>query len=130
MVFDRHFYQPDWSMREPVDRIVSMFYYLRSGSRWRWRKDKPPSSWFRKDFESCVREGDLECRVGGGGQDMQVTYFCGSHLQCANSSNPLVLQAAKYNLERRYSVVGVLEHFNISLRVLEAYLPGQFNLIF
>ena len=55
---------------------------------------------------------------------MQVTYFCGSHIQCANSTNPRVLQAAKYNLENRYSVVGITEHFNITLEVLEAYLPG------
>ena len=27
----------------------------------------------------------------------------------------------------RYSVVGVTEHFNISLEVLEAYLPGKYS---
>ena len=113
MVFDRHFYQPDWSslgeqqvnmmnmVREPVARTVSQYYYLRSNKRWSVRPTKPPLAWFNKDFETCVRDGDLECQVGGGGQDMQLTYFCGSHIQCANSTNPRVLQAAKYNLENR-----------------------------
>ena len=113
VVFDRHFFQPDWAslgetsvnmmnmVREPVSRIVSQYYYLRSNKRWSWRHAKPPLSWFNKDFESCVREGDLECQLGLGGQDMQVTYFCGSHIQCGNSTNPRVLQAAKYNLETR-----------------------------
>ena len=112
-VFDRHFFSPDWArlgqqsvnmmnmVREPVARTISQYYYLRSDKRWSWRPSQPPQAWFNKDFESCVGEGDLECQVGGGGQDMQVTYFCGSHIQCANSTNPRVLQAAKYNLENR-----------------------------
>ena len=88
------------------------------------------------------------CKVGSGGQDMQLTYFCGSHIQCSNSSNPMALQLAKYNLENRYlsiqlfnytctnkhtsllsrySVVGVMEHFNISIAVMESYLPRFFK---
>ena len=112
VVFDRHFYQPDWSrreevnlvnlVREPVSRMISQYYYLRSPSRWSWRPEKPPQAWMMKDLSSCVLEDDLECEVGGGGQDMQLSYFCGSHLQCSNSSNPLALQAAKYNLENRW----------------------------
>ena len=115
VVLDRQFYQPDWRrrerrvnlmnlVREPVSRIISQFYHLRSPSRWSGRRERPPRAWLRKDLSSCVLSGDLECQVGGegGGQEMQLTYFCGSHLQCANSSNPLALQAAKYNLENRW----------------------------
>ena len=32
---------------------------------------------------------------------------------------------AKYNLETQYSVVGLLEHFNYSIAVMENYLPGK-----
>ena len=32
---------------------------------------------------------------------------------------------AKYNLETRYSVVGLIEHFNTSIAVMEQYLPGK-----
>ena len=150
VVFDRHFYQPDWTrlgekevnmmnlVREPVSRMVSQYYYLRSSGRWSWRPDQPPRSWLEKSLEWCVRSGDVECQVGAGGQDMILTYFCGSHLQCANSTNPRALQAAKHNLElrsdvtsvsplttcSRYSVVGAVEHFNTSLQVLQSYLPG------
>ena len=49
-------------IREPVDRVVSMFYYLRSAKRWRG-KPSPPQEWFRKDLASCVNSGDLECQV-------------------------------------------------------------------
>ena len=36
---------------------------------------------------------------------------------------------AKYNLETRYSVVGLVEHFNISVAVMEHYLPGNLTRI-
>ena len=32
---------------------------------------------------------------------------------------------AKYNLETLYSVVGLVEHFNTSISVMEQYLPGK-----
>ena len=122
LVFDRHFFHPDWvslgersvnmmnMVREPVARTISQYYYLRSLQRWSKKAARPPWSWFDKDFESCVRDGDLECQVGGGGQDMQVTYFCGSHRQCANNTNPRVLQVAKYNLENRYRLQTSCQH--------------------
>ena len=128
-------------VRDPVSRLVSQFYYLRAAKRWT-RAERPPQVWFSKKLETCVLSGDTECQVtccfykttvkmrhapqvGGGGQDLQLTYFCGSHAQCANSSNPAALQLARHNLETRYSVVGVLEHFNTSIAVMEQYLPGK-----
>ena len=33
---------------------------------------------------------------------------------------------AKYNLETQYSVVGLVEHFNTSISVMEQYLPGNY----
>jgi len=135
--FDRHFFifdrdnVPDTKLnminmiRSPVERIVSLYYYNRIGSRWR-RKPSPPQEWFMKDIDNCVESGDLECQIGGGGPDMQLTYFCGSHVQCANNTNSKALQMAKYNLETRYSVVGLTEHFNTSLAVMERYLPAFF----
>ena len=49
-------------IRSPVDRIVSLFYYLRKTNRWR-KKPSPPKEWFKKDFDFCVKSGDLECQV-------------------------------------------------------------------
>ena len=89
-------------IRDPADRIESMFYYNRKEGRWKKRKPKPPLEWFAKDFEKCINSGDKECQIGEGGQDLQLSFFCGSHLQCSNSSNIMALQVAKYNLEHRY----------------------------
>jgi len=113
-------------IRNPVDRVVSEFYFNRWNARWnvKFMKKKPPRKWFQKDFSECVLTNDPECQIGLDYQFMQLTYFCGSHQQCSNSTNPRALQLAKYNLENRYSVVGVMEHWNVSLEVFEQYLPG------
>ena len=49
-------------IRAPVDRIVSLFHFLRRKSRFK-RKPIPPQEWFMKDFDNCVISGDLECQV-------------------------------------------------------------------
>lgn len=58
---------------------------------------------------------------------LQLTYFCGSALECLQIGNVQALQQAKYNLERYYSVVGIMSDLKTSLRVMEAYLPAFFT---
>jgi len=138
--FDRHFYIFDMDkydlkvdlinmVRDPVDRVVSNFYFVRNPSRWEKKETVPPDSWFSKNFNKCVLQGDAECQIGFGvnQQEMQLTYFCGSTSVCFNTSSRAALQKAKKNLETRYSVVGVMEWFNASLSVLENYLPRWFR---
>ena len=43
---------------------------------------------------------------------------------CHSKVPQAALQRAKYVVEQQYSVVGLLEEFNVSLAVMEAYLPG------
>ena len=51
-------------VREPVSRLISQFYYLRSLKRWNGKNERPSKQWIEKDFNECVRSGDLECQVG------------------------------------------------------------------
>ena len=72
-------------VRHPVDRIISDFYYRRSGAYVVERKLEypnepwPDSSFLRRDFTSCVLEGDLECQwlegKGHNGQEVDVVKF-------------------------------------------------------
>ena len=74
-------------------------------------------------------------QVGGGWQELQLSYFCGSSCHCSDPSSRAALQLAKANLETRweeegearYAVVGVMEELGESLEVLEARLPRWFK---
>jgi len=139
ILFDRHFYifDPvnlrevnfDWvnMVREPVARMVSQFHYLRCARRWSKRARKPPPEWFLKSLDRCVEENDPECLVGSGGQDLQLTYFCGSKIECGNPRSKTALQLAMFNLEKRFAVVGVMEEFETSIAMMEAMLPRWFR---
>ena len=115
-------------VREPVDRLISIFYYLRLRKRFKGKNDVPPVSWFEKSFDECVLTNDPECRVESLSEtlELQLTYFCGKWRECGNISSPASLQLAKYNVETQYSVVGVMERFNTSLKVMEILLPRWF----
>ena len=49
---------------------------------------------------------------------------------CADPEDRSALQRAKFNVELKYSVVGVVEQRNLSLAVMEAYMPRWFANIF
>ena len=74
VAFERHFYFFDWKkyslpvnlmnmVRDPVDRVVSHFYFVRSAKRWINREVVPLPSWFTKKFDKCVLTQDPECMV-------------------------------------------------------------------
>ena len=56
----------------------------------------------------------------------QISFFCGHDPECLYFEEPEALARAKANVERYYAVVGVLEQFDESIRVMEAYAPRFF----
>ena len=61
---------------------------------------------------------------------MLVSYFCGFDAKCGDPESLSALQKAKTMVETQYSVVGVVEQRNISLAVMEAFLPRWFKGVF
>ena len=49
---------------------------------------------------------------------------------CADPDDRSALQRAKSNVELKYSVVGVMEKRNLSLAVMEAFMPRWFANVF
>jgi len=82
-------------VRDPVERVISWFFYERGSYKnaiyFRKFPDKPirSAAWFKKDFNVCVRSGDPECQyVPFTIKDKvrnfmrQSLFFCGHHEDC------------------------------------------------
>uniref|UniRef100_A0A1B6E882 Heparan sulfate 2-O-sulfotransferase pipe n=1 Tax=Clastoptera arizonana TaxID=38151 RepID=A0A1B6E882_9HEMI len=127
-------------VRDPVERVISWYYYVRAPWYYVERKQAfpdiplPDPQWLKKDFETCVLRGDRECqylegetREGIGDHRRQSLFFCGHSDACTPFNTVGALQRAKQAVERHYAVVGVLEDLNSTLTVLEHYIPKFFR---
>ncbi|XP_066992241.1 heparan sulfate 2-O-sulfotransferase pipe [Anabrus simplex] len=126
-------------VRDPVERVISWYYYVRAPWYYVERKQAfpdiplPDPHWLKKDFETCVLRGDRECRYlegetreGIGDHRRQSLFFCGHSDACTPFNTEGALQRAKTAVERHYAVVGVLEDLNTTLTVFEHYVPRFF----
>ncbi|XP_040572346.1 uronyl 2-sulfotransferase homolog pip isoform X4 [Lepeophtheirus salmonis] len=124
-------------VRDPVERVISWYYYVRAPWYFVERKRAfpdlplPNPNWLKKDFEFCVRRGDKECsyRTGDERTDFgQLTeFFCGQEDDCTGFNTEVAMKKAMENVEKHYAVVGVLEELNKTLTVLEHYVPRFFK---
>ncbi|KAK4877128.1 hypothetical protein RN001_009634 [Aquatica leii] len=127
-------------VRDPVERVISWYYYVRAPWYYVERKmafpdiPLPDPKWLKKDFETCVLSGDRECkylegetREGIGDHRRQSMFFCGHEQECTPFNTEGALQRAKMAVEQHYAVVGVLEDLNKTLTVLEHYIPKFFQ---
>jgi len=127
-------------VRDPVERVISWYYYIRAPWYFVERKRAfpelplPDPNWLKKDYETCVRSFDPECRYlqgdrrdGFGDHRRQSMFFCGHEDDCVGFNTEKALNKAKENVEKHYAVVGVLEEMNKTLTVLEHYIPRFFK---
>ncbi|XP_030387991.1 heparan sulfate 2-O-sulfotransferase pipe-like [Scaptodrosophila lebanonensis] len=127
-------------VRDPIERVISWFYYVRGSYKnaieYRKFPNKRirPAAWYKKNFNDCVRSGDPECQyVPHTVKDAvpnfkrQSLFFCGHHDDCLPFNSPAAVQMAKEHVERDYAVVGSWEETNITLTVLEQYIPRFFR---
>ena len=59
--------------------------------------------------------------------ELLLSYFCGYGPGCSDPKSVSSLQKAKAAVEQQYSVVGLSERRNVSLAVMEAFLPSWFS---
>jgi len=127
-------------VRDPVERVISWYYYVRAPWYFVERKRAfpdlplPNPNWLRKDFETCVRTYDRECRYipglkrdGFGDHRRQTMFFCGHSDDCTGFNTEIAMKKAMENVEKHYAVVGILEDLNKTLTVLEHYVPRFFK---
>merc|ERR1712106_40656 len=124
-------------VRVPVERVISWYYYVRAPWYFVERKRAfpdlplPNPNWLRKDYDTCVRRGDKECRYQDGDErddfGQLTEFFCGQDDDCTGFNTEVAMRKAKENVEKNYAVVGVLEELNKTLTVLEHYVPRFFK---
>lgn len=121
-------------VRNPVDWFASEYYFCRNG--WERKPDYRGKECQDMDehdlkmtLEECVRAKRPECKS----PDIEyIEFICGNHEICkANQQNyqkkRLALEMAKIRLLKEYYIVGTLEKFEESLRLMEHTLPTFFS---
>jgi Galactose-3-O-sulfotransferase len=93
-------------LRDPVDRVLSAFYFMRSYKLhplyWKFRRE----NWSVEDFLRRLPRGNVQCKILAG----------------ADYGKPCtaeICETAKENLARHFSVVGLLERFEESLALMK-----------
>ncbi|KAH8360367.1 hypothetical protein KR200_002905, partial [Drosophila serrata] len=127
-------------VRDPVERVISWYFYARGAYKnaieYKKKPDQKlrPESWYKKNFNDCVRSGDPECQYVPhtvkdpvGNFKRQSLFYCGHHDDCIPFNSPTAVQMAKEHVERDYAVVGSWEDTNVTLTVLENYIPRFFR---
>lgn len=80
-------------IRDPVERVISWFYFRRSPwvTAQMFKKTRTffPIPWYKKTFEDCVLRGDPECQYIPGSDfeknvdhRRQTLFFCGNSKDC------------------------------------------------
>ncbi|XP_029938715.1 heparan sulfate 2-O-sulfotransferase 1 isoform X1 [Salarias fasciatus] len=111
-------------VRDPIERLVSYYYFLRSGDDYR-RGLRRRKQGDKQTFDECVSSGGPDCKPEK--LWMQIPFFCGHVSECWNVGSRWALEQAKYNLMNQYLLVGVTEELEDFVMILEAALPRFFK---
>ncbi|XP_062510246.1 uronyl 2-sulfotransferase-like [Corticium candelabrum] len=110
-------------IRDPLSRFISSYYYRRFGD------GREHNSNFQGDKEQtideCMERNHHECSSPKR-MFYVIPFFCGQEEACREPSS-WALEKAKANVRDKYLVVGILEEYEDTLRVLEKLLPIYFK---
>ena len=114
-------------VRNPVERQISWYYYLRNSLRLfqnqsetmealALNNDNPNPRELKESFEDCIAKQRRHCRWipgtsikrAGPSHISQMSYFCGHHPDCDIFESEGLFQRAVENFEKQYAVTGVL----------------------
>ncbi|XGW35771.1 hypothetical protein V3C99_019170 [Haemonchus contortus] len=111
-------------VREPLERLLSHYYFLRYGDNYRigLRRSRAGNN---ETFDECVVRGGRDCDMKQ--MWLQIPYFCGHHHFCSVAGSMIALEQAKKNLIEKYLLVGVSEQIRDFIALLERLVPHFFK---
>ncbi|CAH1258028.1 UST [Branchiostoma lanceolatum] len=133
-IYEKHIYYVDFQtfgkqqptyinlVRDPLERRISGYYYMRFGRIEGNQKEKRTEEERAQTFDDCVLNNMWECDEFGPKTFTMTQFFCGQESICMEPSQ-MAVERAKENIRRHYAVVGVLEEFSSFLKVLEVVMP-------
>lgn len=111
-------------IREPLDRLVSYYYFLRYGDDFR-KNLKRARAEDKTSFNSCVKKQGRDCDPKQ--LWVQIPFLCGHSAECWELNSEWALEQAKQNLLTKYALVGVTEQMEDFIVLLESTLPHMFH---
>ena len=109
-------------VREPVKRVISHYFYMHTFSmRPKDRvEDMIKSGEYNETLEECFERQRKGCQ-----NNIMTRFLCGPEPFCKTGSGEALARAVE-NVSRRYAVVGLLEHYDVYLKILHKRLPKFF----
>lgn len=128
--FDKYGYkQPIYInfVREPIDRLVSYYYFLRFGDDYRphIKRSRMNNKHIQlQSFDECVTNNGADCDAKH--LWLQIPFFCGHASYCWQEGNVEALHTAKRNAIEKYAFVGITEDIRGAISILESMYPRFF----
>ncbi|EDW76761.2 uncharacterized protein Dwil_GK19576 [Drosophila willistoni] len=125
-------------VRHPIQKVISAYYYQRhpviyANTLLRNKNKKKDKIYFDRTFNDCVKQRVAPFCVFDSHNEFNndwrrfSLHLCGNEEICTYFNSEIATQKAKDNVEREYAVIGSWEDTNITLAVLEAYIPRFFK---
>ncbi|VDL76074.1 unnamed protein product [Nippostrongylus brasiliensis] len=111
-------------VREPLERILSHYYFLRFGDNYRIGLKRSRAG-NNETFDECVMRAGRDCDMKQ--MWIQIPYFCGHHHFCTVVGSREALNQAKRNLVEKYLLVGISEQIRDFIALLERLVPQFFR---
>ncbi|KAH8322063.1 hypothetical protein KR059_001426, partial [Drosophila kikkawai] len=126
-------------VRDPIQKVISAYYYQRHPLVFAQtlmrnpKKKMETKKFFDTSFNECVKQRmapycvfDSHNPYNGDWRRLSL-HLCGNSEICTHFNSEVTMQITKMNVEREYAVVGSWEDTNVTLAVLEAYIPKYFS---